>query len=114
MSLIGGQSHPFPVGANQYRYSFSAVQAVHQSVPSVQYNSSEGLPNKARGNSIITSDESFPPSHLSHLARRVQDSDVSMMRCSNWTGNDETNRNHYGAVNLNKTPLRIRLSWKKS
>jgi hypothetical protein len=55
----------------------------------------------------------YPASHLSHLARRVGGSEASGIQ-RDWTGNDESARNHHGVVSLNESPLRLRLSWKKS
>lgn len=57
--------------------------------------------------------EDYPPSHLSHLARRVQDSAASGIR-RDWTGNDKSARNHHGVVDLHESPLRLRLSWRRS
>ena len=59
------------------------------------------------------SDESYPLLSVSHLARRVQNSEVSEIR-RDWTGNDESARNHHERVDLGESPLRLRLSWKKS
>jgi hypothetical protein len=60
----------------------------------------------------IMSDESYPLLSVSHLARRVPNSEVSEIR-RDWTGNDESDRNHNGKVPLIESPLRLRLSWKK-
>lgn len=62
---------------------------------------------------IIMSDESYPLLNVSHLARRVQNSEVSEIR-RDWTGNDESARNHHGRVDLRESPLKLRLSWKRS
>jgi len=59
------------------------------------------------------SDESFPLPRVSHLARTVQNSEVSEIR-RDWTGNDESLRNHHGKVDLSESPLTLRLSWKRS
>jgi hypothetical protein len=56
--------------------------------------------------------ESYPPSEMSHLVRRVSNEEASNIR-REWTGNDESQRNHNGKVPLSETPLRLRLSWKK-
>jgi hypothetical protein len=58
------------------------------------------------------SDE-YPLPSVSRLVRRVQNSDVSEIR-RDWTGNDESARNHYGRVDLSESPLKLRLSWKQS
>ena len=58
-------------------------------------------------------DESYPPSTLSHLARRLQSSEVSEVDCD-WTGNDESGRHYHIKVSLNSSPMRLRLSWKRS
>jgi hypothetical protein len=63
--------------------------------------------------SKIMSNETYPPANMSHLARRVQSADASGIR-RKWTGNDESDRNHNGTVHLSESPLRLRLSWKKS
>ena len=55
----------------------------------------------------------YPPSYLSHLVRRVDSAQVSDIQ-RDWTGNDESARNHNGVVYLKESPLRLRLSWKKS
>ncbi len=57
--------------------------------------------------------ESFPPSSMSHLVRRVPNEEASDIR-RDWTGNDESDRNHNGKVPLIESPLRLLLSWKKS
>jgi hypothetical protein len=57
--------------------------------------------------------ESFPPASMSHLVRRVENEEASDIR-RDWTGNDESDRNHNGKVPLSESPLRLRLSWKKS
>ena len=59
------------------------------------------------------SSTSYPPSDLSHLARRVQNAEVSSIR-RDWTGNDKSARNHHGVVSLRESPLRLRLNWKGS
>ena len=61
----------------------------------------------------MTDPNPYPPSHLSHLVRRVESSQASGIQ-HDWTGNDESARNHNGVVSLNESPLRLRLSWKKS
>jgi hypothetical protein len=61
----------------------------------------------------MTDPNSYPPSHLSHLVRRVEGARASDIQ-RDWTGNDESARNHNGVVYLNESPLRLRLSWKKS
>ena len=58
-------------------------------------------------------DESYPPSNLSHLAQRLQSSEVSGVDCD-WTGNDESGRHNHNKVSLNSSPMRLRLSWKRS
>ena len=57
--------------------------------------------------------ESYPPTDKSHLFRRVSNEEASNIR-RDWTGNDESKRNHNGHVPLSESPLRLRLSWKKS
>jgi len=59
------------------------------------------------------SDESYTLLSVSHLARRVQNPEGSEIR-RNWTGNDESARHHHGRVSLNESPLKLRLSWKRS
>ena len=49
---------------------------------------------------------------MSHLVRRVPNEGASDIR-RDWTGNDESARNHNGKVRLSESPLRLRLSWKK-
>lgn len=49
---------------------------------------------------------------MSHLVRRVPNEGASNIR-RDWTGNDESDRNHNGKVPLSESPLRLRLSWKK-
>lgn len=56
--------------------------------------------------------ECYPPSDMSHLVRRISNEEASNIR-REWTGNDESQRNHNGKVPLSETPLRLRLSWKK-
>jgi len=56
--------------------------------------------------------ESYPPASRSHLVRRVPNEGASNIR-RDWTGNDESERNHNGKVPLSESPLRLRLSWKK-
>jgi hypothetical protein len=56
--------------------------------------------------------ESYPPASMSHLVRRVPNEGASNIR-RDWTGNDESNRNHNGKVPLRESPLRLRLSWRK-
>ena len=56
---------------------------------------------------------SFPPTSMSHLVRPVPNKESSDIR-RNWTGNDESDRNHHGIVPLIESPLRLRLSWRKS
>ena|SRR5256885_4656004 len=57
----------------------------------------------------------LPLPHLSRFAQRVQDSDAGEIQ-REWIGNDEKgNRSHHDRkVSLNKSPLRMRLSWKES
>lgn len=57
--------------------------------------------------------ESYPPHHLRHLARRVGSSETSVVD-RDWTGNDESARNHNEVVRLNESPLWLRLSWKEN
>jgi hypothetical protein len=59
------------------------------------------------------SDESYPLPQVNDLVRRVHNLDISGIR-RDWTGNDESARNHHGRVDLSESPLRLRLSWKKS
>lgn len=59
------------------------------------------------------SDETYPPSNLNHLARRLQSSEVSRIDCD-WIGNDKSGRHNHNKVSLNSSPLKLRLSWKKS
>ena len=56
--------------------------------------------------------ESYPPADMDHLVRRVPNEAASNIR-RDWTGNDESERNHNGKVPLSESPLRLRLSWKK-
>lgn len=56
--------------------------------------------------------ESYPAGSMSHLVRRVPNEGASNIR-RDWTGNDESHRNHHGKVPLRESPLRLRLSWKK-
>ena len=58
-------------------------------------------------------DEAYPPSDLSHLARSLQSSEVSEID-RDWTGNDEGGRHNQNRVNLDSSPLTLRLSWRKS
>jgi hypothetical protein len=53
----------------------------------------------------------YPPSHLNHLAKRIKETEVKSVD-RNWTGNDESKRNHNGVVYLNESPLTLCLSWK--
>jgi hypothetical protein len=55
----------------------------------------------------------YPPSDLSRLVRRVKGFPVSE-RMRNWIGNDEVRRHYHAVVDLNESPLRLCLSWKKS
>ena len=55
----------------------------------------------------------YPPSDLSRLVRRVKGFPVSE-RMRNWIGNDEVGRHYHAVVDLNESPLRLCLSWKKS
>lgn len=57
--------------------------------------------------------ESYPPAYMDHLVRRAPNEGASNIR-RDWTGNDESERNHNGKVPLSESPLRLRLSWKKS
>jgi hypothetical protein len=63
--------------------------------------------------SKIMSEESFPPANMSRFVRRVPNEEASDNR-RDWTGNDENSRNHHGKIPLSESPLRLRLSWKKS
>jgi hypothetical protein len=56
--------------------------------------------------------ESYPPASMSDLVRRVPNEGASNIH-RDWTGNDESARNHHGKVPLSESPLRLRLSWKK-
>lgn len=56
--------------------------------------------------------EPYPPKNLSHLVKRVDNFEKGIQR--DWTGNDDSARNHHGVVTLNESPLKLRLSWKKS
>lgn len=67
---------------------------------------------KSNGGNKIMSAESYPPASMSHLVRRVPNEGASNIR-RDWTGNDESDRNHNGKVPLSESPLRLRLSWKK-
>ena len=58
-------------------------------------------------------DKSYPPSSLDHLAQRLKNSEVSGID-RDWTGNDKSGRQHHGKVNLNSSPMKLRLSWKRS
>ena len=55
----------------------------------------------------------YPSPSMAHLVRRLQNSDVSEID-RDWTGNDESARQHHGRVSLNASPLKLRLSWKHS
>jgi len=55
----------------------------------------------------------YPLTSVTHLVHRIQDSDASEIR-RDWTGNDESARNHHGRVSLSESPLKLRLSWKHS
>lgn len=55
---------------------------------------------------------SLPLPHLSYFAELLPRSAPGIHR--EWTGNDESDRNHHGRVLLNQNPLRLRLSWRKS
>jgi hypothetical protein len=57
--------------------------------------------------------DTFPPSRLSHLVRRVDDSPPPTIH-RKWTGNDDFFRNYHCVVNLNQSPLRLKLLWKES
>jgi len=57
--------------------------------------------------------ESFPPANMCRFVRRVENAETSDIR-RDWTGSDESYRNHNGKVALSESPLRLRLSWKKS
>ena len=57
--------------------------------------------------------ESFPPASMSHLVRRVPNEEASDIQ-RNWTGNDESARNQQEVIPLIESPLRLRLSWRKS
>ncbi len=59
------------------------------------------------------SEESFPLPNMSRFVRRVPNEEASDVR-RDWTGNDESGRNHNGKIPLSESPLRLRLSWKKS
>lgn len=56
--------------------------------------------------------ESYPTADMHQLVRRIADEVASDIR-RDWTGNDESARNHHGKVPLTESPLRLRLSWKK-
>lgn len=58
-------------------------------------------------------DETYPSAQVSHLVKRVQNHDTSDVT-RDWTGNDESARNQHAKVSLRESPLRLRLSWKKS
>ena len=55
----------------------------------------------------------YPLPSMTHLVRRLQNSDVSEID-RDWTGNDESARHHHGRVSLSASPLKLRLSWKHS
>ena len=57
--------------------------------------------------------ESFPPASMTRFVRRVPNEEASDIR-RDWTGNDESDRNHNGKVSLSESPLRLCLSWKKN
>jgi hypothetical protein len=57
--------------------------------------------------------ESYPPASMSQLVRRVPNEEASDIR-RDWTGNDESDRNHNGRIRLSESPLSLRLYWKKS
>jgi len=54
----------------------------------------------------------FPPSELKHLASRI-DRAEAQGRESRWVGNDDIQRHHHGAINLNRDPFYLSLSWKR-
>jgi hypothetical protein len=55
----------------------------------------------------------YPLPSMTHLVRRLQNSDVSEID-RDWTGNDESARHNHNRVSLNESPLKLRLSWKHS
>ena len=55
----------------------------------------------------------YPLPGMTHFVRRLQNSDVSEID-RDWTGNDESARNHHNRVSLNESPLKLRLSWKRT
>ena len=55
----------------------------------------------------------YPSPGMTHLVRRLQNSDVSEID-RDWTVNDESARQHHGKVSLNESPLKLRLSWKQT
>ena len=59
------------------------------------------------------SSDSYPRSDMKDFVRRVPTGEASNIR-RDWTGNDESARNHHGKIPLMESPLRLRLSWKKS
>jgi hypothetical protein len=67
---------------------------------------------KSNGPTMVMTAEAYPPASMSHLVRRVPNEAASNIR-RNWTGNDESARNHHNKVPLSESPLRVRLSWKK-
>ncbi len=59
------------------------------------------------------SDEPYPSPNVSRLVQRVRNLDTTEI-ARDWTGNDNSRRNQTGIVDLGESPLRLRLSWKKS
>lgn len=59
------------------------------------------------------SSESDTRTVTSHFVRRVPSEQATSIR-RDWTGNDESAKSHHGKLPLSESPLRLRLSWKKS
>ena len=59
------------------------------------------------------SDEPYPSPNVSRLVQRVRNLDTTEIARDS-TGNDNSRRNQTGIVDLGESPLRLRLSWKKS
>src|SRR5436190_18084803 len=66
---------------------------------------------KSNGATKVMPPESYPPASMSHFVRRVSNEEASNI-CRDWTGNDESQRNHNGKVSLSESLLRLRRSWK--
>lgn len=55
----------------------------------------------------------YPPPNMKHLAKKVEGNGAEKYT-RDWTGNDTSARNQNGVVYFDESPLRLRLSWKRS